>query len=111
MRFHRVAVVSLSALLTLGLTQRNGASAAPAADAPTMDQIQKDYEAKKYPDVIKEVAVALPLSGDATKGYDKSALLALKGESHLQLKQIQPASEAYAAAAKESQDPAMGDMY
>jgi len=84
---------------------------AAAPDVPSMDQIQKDYEAKKYQDVIKETSLALPLTADPSKGYDKSALLALKGESQLQLKQMAPASESYAAAAKEAKDPGLADLY
>src|SRR5450432_310481 len=82
-----------------------------AADVPAMDQIQNDYDAKKYQDVIREVALALPQSADASKGYDKATLLALKGESHLQLKQLGLAADAYTAAAKESADPVNANGY
>jgi hypothetical protein len=81
------------------------------AAAPTTQQIQDDYDSKQYQQVIRDVAQALPLTADPSKGYDKSALLALKGESHLQLRQYSPAVQAYDAASKEASDPQTAAIY
>src|SRR4051812_32829569 len=86
MRF--VAIVALSTLLF--------GSQALAADAPpTMADIQQDFDAQKYQDVLKKVAQAITLSNKPGSEFDKAKLFELKGESHLRLKQQAPASEAF----------------
>jgi hypothetical protein len=71
---------------------------------PTMEQIQQDFDSQKYPDVLKKLSQVLPLKGQAAQGYDRVALLMLKGETHLRLKQPAPSSEAFSSAAKEATD-------
>jgi hypothetical protein len=76
-----------------------------AADTPpSMSEIQQDYDAQKYQDVLKKVAQVLPAANKAGSEYDRAKLFELKAESHLRLKQQQPASEAFAQAAKAGSD-------
>ncbi|HEY1628865.1 MAG TPA: hypothetical protein VGF52_03335 [Tepidisphaeraceae bacterium] len=81
------------------------------AEAPTTQQIQDDYDAKQYQNVIRDVAQAMPLAADTSKGYDKSLLLAQAGEAHLQLRQYSPAADSYNNAAKAASDPQTALIY
>jgi hypothetical protein len=85
--------------------------AAARGEAPTTQQIQSDYDAKQYQDVIRDVSQAMPLTANPTSGYDKSSLLALSAEAHLQLKQYSPAADAYSGASKASADPQTAAIY
>jgi hypothetical protein len=91
---------SLAAILLMGISAR-----AAAPDLPSMQDILSDFSNKQYQDVIRKVSQVLPLSSDASKGYDKGNLLAIKGESHLQLKQFSLASDAFMGASKVMSDP------
>src|SRR3712207_2633533 len=77
-------------------------AAAPAS--PSQADIQRAYEAKDYQQVVQLVSKVLPLKGKAAVAYDRYELLMLKGEAHLQLKQPKAAGDAFAAAAKETDD-------
>lgn len=92
---------SLTFVLLLALV------AADPVPPPTMEQIQADFQAQQYQEVIKKVAQALPLSTRAGSNYDRGELFKLKAESHLRLKQWPLAADAFNMAAKESTgDPA-----
>ncbi|HVT89915.1 MAG TPA: hypothetical protein VHD56_13760 [Tepidisphaeraceae bacterium] len=88
----RLSMICLLALLAAG------------PELPTMNEIQADFDAKRYTDVIRKVVNIVQLRGNAAASYDKHLLYTLRAESHLRLKQFSAASEAYAAAAKESKD-------
>jgi len=105
MRLTRFALCGMMTLTAASLC------ATARAEAPTTQQIQDDYDSKQYQNVIRDVAQAMPLTADPSKGYDKATLLALKAESHLQLKQYAPAADAYNSAAKDSSDPQMATIY
>lgn len=81
-------------------------SAAPASKPalPTQEDIQKAFDAKDYAGVLEKLGRVLPLKGDAAAPYDRYELLILKGESHLRLKQLKSAGDAFAAAAKETKE-------
>jgi hypothetical protein len=81
------------------------------AEPPTTQQIQSDFDSKQYQDVIRDVAQAMPLTADPSKGYDKATLLAYAGESHLQLKHYSPAADAYNNASKATDDPQTAAVY
>ena len=84
-----------------------GAAPAPAAEAPrSQEEIQGTFDAGDYAGALKQVSRVINLKGEAAAGYDRYALWMLKGESHLRLKQLKQAGEAFAAAAKETQDDA-----
>src|SRR4030095_15679992 len=94
MRFPHLLTLALLGLLCLG-----------ADGPPTMQEIQQDFDAQKYQDVLKKVSQALQLKGNAGQAYDRPALFKLKGEAHLRMKQTAPAADAFTMAAKEATDP------
>ena len=88
------------------------AAAAPAAAAaaddarPTPEEIQKTFDAGDYKGTLQQVSRVIKLKGDAAAGYDLYTLWMLKGESHLQLKQLKQAGEAFGFAAKATKEDA-----
>ena len=87
---------------------KGDAAAAPApADArPTPEEIQKTFDAGDYKGTLQQVARVIKLKGDAAAAYDPYTLWMLKGESHLQLKQLKQAGEAFGQAAEATKDDA-----
>jgi hypothetical protein len=86
---------------------------APAAPAPakrdarpTTTDIQKSFDEGDYAGALQLLARVVNLKGAAAAGYDKFELWMLKGESHLRLRQLKPAAEAFAVAARETDDAA-----
>ena len=71
------------------------AQVARAADLPTLDDLQKELADKDYTAAVKDSARLLALKGDAATGIDKYQVGLIKGEAHLQLKQMTNASKAY----------------
>src|SRR5262245_59529835 len=84
MRFPHLLTLALIGLLCLG-----------ADGPPTMQEIQQDFDAQKYQDVLKKVSQALQIKGNAGQAYDRAALFKLKGEAHLRMKQTAPAADAF----------------
>lgn len=71
---------------------------------PSMQEIQTDFDAHRYTDVVRKVQQVMALRTQAAASYDKAKLLQWRAESQLQLKQFVPASDSFAAAAKETKD-------
>lgn len=89
----------------------------PAKDTglPSPDAIQAAFEAKEYQKVVQLVSrlvaarsAAAPAAAGATTepAYDRYALLMMRGESYLHLKQNKSAGDSFAMAAKETTDDA-----
>jgi len=76
------------------------AAAQEKTERPTQAQIVATYDKKEYQECLKQLAQVLPLTGKAAEGYDRFALLNIKGECLLQTKQKDPAGYAFAEAAK-----------
>lgn len=88
------------------------AAAAPAAaeadaddDLPGEREIRRAFEAGDYKGALQMLSRVVNLRGEAGAAYDKHEMWMLKAESHLRLKQLKPAGEAFAAAARETDDP------
>ena len=96
---------ALFVAITLMLSAVSTGAAPPAGRFPTPEEIHKTFDAKDYAGTLERITRVLPLKGDAGKAYDRYALLMLKGEAHLQLKQFKSAGDAFAAAAKETDEP------
>lgn len=82
--------------------------AAPAEARPSPEDIQEAFDAGDYQGTLQKVGRVINLKGDAAAGYDKYTLWMLKGESHLRLKQLKQAGEAFGMAAKATDDDAEG---
>jgi hypothetical protein len=82
------------------------APATPSAgDAlPTIEQLNAQLAEGKHQDVLKQVAKLLQLKGDAAKSYDRYDLLCLRGEAALRGKANSMAMEAFAQAARATED-------
>lgn len=80
---------------------------APAAKEalPSEGDIRRAFDAADYKGALQMLSRVLNLRGEAGAAYDKHAMWMLKGESHLRLKQLKPAGEAFAAAARQTDDP------
>lgn len=70
----------------------------------TQEEIQKAYASGQYAQVLQKLTRVLVLKGKAAEPYDRHALLRLKGEAHLHMKALVPAAQAFAEAAKETND-------
>jgi hypothetical protein len=82
------------------------AAAADAPEAPATEaQLQQMFKAGDFQGVALKATRVLQLKGDAAKGYNRAKVQMLKGEAQLHLKQVSPALDAFAAAAKEATDP------
>jgi hypothetical protein len=81
--------------------------ATPPADAslPSVDQLKQQLAEGKHQDVLKQVAKLLLLKGEAAKAYDRYELFSLRGEAALRAKQPTVAADAFAQAAKATDDP------
>ncbi len=80
--------------------------AAPAAESlPTIAQLNEQFAAGKYQDVMRQIARLLALKGDAAKAYDRYELFVLRGEVSLRNKANPMAIESFAAAQKATADP------
>lgn len=88
-------------LLTLSLVTPNAPAHTGPNDLPTVDSLQRLLDDKDYQGVVREAARLAAIKRDAAASIDRYAVLMLKGEAHLQLKQFQPASKAYENAADE----------
>jgi hypothetical protein len=73
---------------------------------PADTDVRAAFERGDYAETLKLLARVLSLKGKPTDGYDRYELTMIKGESHLRLKQFKAASDAFAAAAKLTDDPA-----
>jgi hypothetical protein len=76
-----------------------------ADDRPSEADIQGAFDAGDYKGALQMLARVVNLRGAAGAAYDKHALWTLKAESHLRLKQLKPAGEAFGMAARETDDP------
>jgi hypothetical protein len=103
-------VLNLFAMCMMMIAVSLGLASA-AAPVPTIDEIQQDYDAQQYQSVIRKAAALMQPNASLPAGFDKARLLSLKAESHLRLKQSLPASDAFAAAAKESSDEKVAGLY
>src|SRR5688500_17543270 len=72
---------------------------------PTIDQLKQQLAEGKHQEVLKQVAKLLQLKGEAAKSYDRYELLSLRGEAALRGKANSMAAEAFAQAAKATEDP------
>lgn len=81
-----------------------GADDARAESLPTEEEIRQAFEGGDYKGALQRLSRVVNLKGGAGAAYDRYTLLMLKGESHLRLKQLKPAGEAFAAAARETDD-------
>ena len=82
--------------------------AAQADSPPSVDEIQNLYTSGDYKGALQKISRVLSLKGDAAKSYDRHALLRLKAESHLKLRDTKAAADAFSKAAKEAPDEATG---
>jgi hypothetical protein len=111
MRFAAIAAmfIVLSGLWSVPSWAASVAPASPGAGAnppPTVEQLKTMLAQQQYQDVIRGVARCLALKGPAAQGYDHYELLMLRGEAYLRTRALPPAAEAFAAAQKETADPA-----
>jgi hypothetical protein len=102
MRQIKICITGLI-LLLIGIAADKPPASAPAA-LPSQKTIVSTFEAKDYAGVLQQIIRVLPLKGEKAVGYDRHVLLILKAESHMQLKQFKSAGDAFAAAAKETDD-------
>lgn len=72
---------------------------------PTVEQLNQQLSEGKHQDVLRQVAKLLALKGEAAKAYDRYELFSLRGEAALRGKANSMAMEAFAQAAKASDDP------
>lgn len=87
------------------------ASLSFAQQAVTMAEIQADYEAQKYQEVVRKTNTALNLKGNLAVGFDRAELQVLRGEAYLRLKQNPNAVTAFNAAVKETTDSTKGGLW
>jgi len=80
-----------------------GAAPASQQASASMDDIRKLYDDGRYNDVLRETSRALSMRDEIlrSRGFERFELLRLRAESNLRLKQPAPASDTFAAAAKE----------
>ena len=97
----------LSLILGLALVPAAFAATAHAQAAvplPTQDQLQEAFDAGNYQDVQKGLNRLLALKGKAADPYDRSALLSLRGETHLRQNMPSVAATDFEEAAKATGD-------
>jgi hypothetical protein len=97
------ALVPCFTLLAIFGVARAHAAAAPEA-LPTSAEIKEAFDAQQYPQVLQKLNRILILKGKAAQNYDRHGLLQIKGESHLRLKALPAAAQAFADASKEAPD-------
>jgi hypothetical protein len=109
MRFPALAAAFLVSCLWL-LPARAAVPAASPAGAgsppPTVEQLKAMLAQQQYQEVIRGVARCMALKGPAAQNLDRYELLLLRGEAYLRTRALPPAAEAFAAAQKETDDPA-----
>jgi hypothetical protein len=93
-----------SLLLAIGVLLLAGTLLAAPTTAPSVGEIQQDYDAQHYQDAVKKIGVAFQPHSDPLSKEDRLKLLHLKAESQLHLKQNVAAAESFLAAAKEATD-------
>ena len=71
----------------------------------SVDDLKQMFKDAKYGDVVKETTRQIGLTGPSAASVDKFAVLSLRGESQLRLKQVLPAADSFAKAAKETKEP------
>jgi hypothetical protein len=86
-------------------TDAGAATAAPAGDLPTIEQLKAQLAEGKHAEVLKHVAKLLGLRGEHAKAYDRYELLCLRGEAALRGKANSMAIEAFGQAARATTDP------
>ena len=84
-----------------------GAAPAPAGapGLPTIEQLEQELAAGNHQDVMRQVAKLMALKGDAAAAYDRYDLFRLRGEAALRNKAMPMAADAFAQAAKATEDP------
>jgi len=75
---------------------------------PSQNDVRRTFDRGDYNGTLQKLARVVGLKGEAAAGYDKYALWMLKGESHLRLKQIKQANDAFGMAARETDDDVEG---
>ncbi|MEA2709401.1 MAG: hypothetical protein QOF78_2002 [Phycisphaerales bacterium] len=83
---------------------RAGSAGAGGEALPTMQQLNQMLSEGKSQDVLRHVAKLLALKGEAAKGYDRYDLLCLRGEGALRTKANTMAIDAFAQAARATED-------
>jgi len=71
---------------------------------PSQQTIRDTYAAGDYPKTLQMIARVLVLTGKPAEGYDKHEIYRIKGETHLRMKQAQPATAAFREASKLAPD-------
>ena len=71
---------------------------------PSVEQLNAMLAEGKHADVLKHVAKLIQLKGDAAKAYDRYELLCLRGEAALRGKSNTMAMDAFAPAARATED-------
>ena len=71
----------------------------------SIDELKQMFKDGKYAEVVKETTRQAAQTGPSAASIDKFAVLTLKGESQIRVKQAGPAAESFAKAAKEAKDP------
>jgi hypothetical protein len=87
----------------LGLSMRSVAVAANQ-DLPSVDDLKRMYDDKKYEDLVIKLSFVLSLHNEAGRSYDRYELYMLKGEAQMGRRQPVAASDAYVRAAKHTTD-------
>jgi hypothetical protein len=91
------------ALLVVFFAAQSHLVAAPSA-APTTEDIQKEFNARDYSGVLRDIAHALSRNGKAAQQYDHYDLLMMRGETHLRLKQASAAALSFKQAVSKTTD-------
>ena len=89
---------------TCGLARAAGPATRAADPLAATAAARAAFDAGDYPAAVGLAAKLLALKGDAAAGYDRHELFVLKGEGHLRLKQFKNAADAFAAAARNTND-------
>ena len=98
--FRRGSSVVVAVLLMGGVCGRG--TVAEQVELPSPAAIEKNVEDGKYREALKDLTRVLTLTGPPAAAYDKYAMLMLKAECMLQLKQQPPAIGVLGQAAKEA---------
>lgn len=77
---------------------------ANANPLPGADEIRKSFEDGNYKETLQKLSRVLALRGDAARVYDRHALLRLKAEAQLKLKDASGAAASFEQAAREAPD-------
>ena len=91
-------------LIMTALLRAQTAPPVDPAAIPTFEQLQAQFKAGNYAEVLRGISRCLALKGEPAKAYDRYDLLMLRGETLVQTKVMSSAGVAYAQAAKSTDD-------